>query len=206
MKKMGDGILAVFKQPVNAVISALRVQARIAEYNSVRVEQDKFRVRIGLNTGKVIRKDGDVFGPVVNVASRMQSAADPGDILLTESTFSEVKDYVRCMELGKIQVKGVKEAITAYSPEELTVDIGGVTADGEGAAADTPMEKLKQSAFVPEFRVPAGLAGGREVADFLQGLFSDIVKAIEEVASDYHDEYEFKKYLQERWIELLGKL
>ena len=132
VKKMGDGILAVFKHPLNATMAALEVQKKIGDYSSMRVEQEKFQARIGLNTGQVIRKDNDIFGEVVNVASRMQSAATPGDVLLTEATFQEIRDYVRCTELGKIQVKGIKEAITAYSPEEVTVDMAKLAESGIG--------------------------------------------------------------------------
>ena len=60
----------------------------------------------------------------------MQTAAPPGDVLLTEATFKEIRDYVRCTQLGGINVKGIKETITAYQPEEITVDLGQVRAAG----------------------------------------------------------------------------
>jgi class 3 adenylate cyclase/HEAT repeat protein len=211
IKKYGDGILAVFKHPLNAVIAALEVQARITQYSSMRVEQEKFQVRIGLNTGPVIRKDADIFGEVVNVASRMQSAATPGDILLTQSTFEEVRDYVVCTELGRIQVKGIKEAIQAYSPEEVTVDVrkfrepGGAAEAGPQAGAAS-MEKLKESLFVPEFKLSRGAGSGPGVAGFLQEMFNEISQAFEDVATDYHEEYAFKEYLQRKWDQLMRKL
>ena len=57
----------------------------------MRVEQEKFQARIGLNTGQVIRKDKDIFGEVVNVASAHAERGDPGDMLLTEATFQEIR-------------------------------------------------------------------------------------------------------------------
>jgi class 3 adenylate cyclase len=211
VKKMGDGILAIFKHPLNATVAALAVQQKIHDYSAVRVEQEKFQARIGLNTGQVIRKDNDIFGEVVNIASRMQSVATPGDILLTDATFQQIHDYVRCTELGKIQVKGIKEAITAYSPEEITVDLArlkesaGQPPGAKGAPLDSSLEKLKQSIFVPDFAVP-GEMGGNEMAAFLKTLFGEISRAVEDIASDYHDEYLFKKYLQDRWNTLMEKL
>lgn len=211
VKKMGDGILAVFKHPLNATVAALAVQQKIHDYSAVRVEQEKFQARIGLNTGPVIRKDNDIFGEVVNIASRMQSVATPGDILLTDATFQQIRDYVRCTELGRIQVKGIKEAITAYSPEAVTVDLAKLkeTPDKEAASKgvlrDSSLEKLKQSIFVPDFSVP-GEKSSLELASTLKTLFSEISRAVEDIASDYHDEYVFKKYLQERWNALMGKL
>ncbi len=210
VKKMGDGILAVFKHPLNAAVAALGVQQKIAQYNAMRVEAEKFQTRIGLNTGPVIRKDADIFGEVVNVASRMQSAATPGDILLTESTFEEIKSYVRCTELGRIQVKGIKDAITAYSPEEVTVDLKKIQALGtekiQSGAVTEGIEKLKESMFTPDFRVPTDKPEKRDVVEFLKGLFSEISRAVEDIAGDYHQEYAFKRYLQEKWNELLKKV
>ena len=212
VKKMGDGILAVFKHPLNATAAALDVQRKIVDYNSMRVEQEKFQARIGLNTGQVIRKDKDIFGEVVNVASRMQSAATPGDVLLTEATYQEVRDYVRCTELGKIQVKGIKDAITAYSPEEVTVDLAKLAESGigpdkeKGALRDSSLEKLKESIFNPNFVIPPEKSAAGNMPALLKGVFSEISHAIEEIASDYHEEYAFKKYLQEKWNALMESL
>jgi class 3 adenylate cyclase len=202
VKKMGDGILAYFKSPVGAVVAALTVQRKIQEYSAMRVEQEKFQARIGLNTGAVIRKGKDIFGEVVNVASRMQSAATPGDILLTEATYSEVKEYVRCTELGRIQVKGIKEAIPAYSPEELIADPTKLMDSRE----EPGLQRLKESIFVPSFTIPADKAGSGTLPPLLKAVFSEISRAIEELAADYHDEYEFKKYLQEKWNALMDAL
>jgi class 3 adenylate cyclase len=202
VKKMGDGILAYFKSPVGATVAALTVQKKITEYSSLKVEQEKFQTRIGLNTGSVIRKGKDIFGEVVNVASRMQSAATPGDILLTDATYQEIREYVRCTELGRIQVKGIKDAITAYSPQELTADPTTII----DRAPEPGLQKLKESIFVPNFQVPADAASANKIPLLLKDIFSEISRAIEELAADYHDEYEFKKYLQEKWNSLMGIL
>jgi class 3 adenylate cyclase len=201
VKKMGDGILAYFKSPVGAVVAALAVHKKIDEYSAMRVAQEKFKVRIGLNTGSVIRKGKDIFGEVVNVAARMQSKASAGETIVTEATFQEIKEYVRCTDLGKIEVKGLKDPIMAYSPVELTADPAKII----DAAPEPGLQKLKESIFVPTFQVPAE-AGESQLPLLLKGIFSEISSAVEELASDYHDEYEFKKYLQEKWNELMGSL
>ncbi len=211
IKKMGDGVLATFKTPLNATIAALAIQKKIKEYSAMRVDQEKFQARIGLHTGSVIRKDNDIFGEVVNVASRMQSSAPPGDIYLTEDTFTEIKDYVRCTQLGKIQVKGIKEPMSAYSPAEVTINLekfqgtGGAAA-AEGLLHDSSLEKLKESIFVPTFQVPSGKGDSGELAQLLKDIFSTISKGVEELASDNHEEYMFKKYLQDRWDALMEKM
>jgi class 3 adenylate cyclase len=210
VKKMGDGILACFKHPLNATVAALAVQKKIQDYSAMRVEQEKFRARVGLNTGAVILKDRDIYGDVVNVASRMQNKAEAGDVYLTEATFNEIRDYARCTALGKIQVKGIKEAIPAYRAEEVTVDLGKIAELGgpgreKGALRDAALDKLKESIFVPSFQVPADTAAAK-ASGLLRETFVELSRAIEDIATDYHEEYVFKKYLQERWNKLMESL
>ncbi len=203
VKKMGDGILAYFKSPVGATVAAITVQKKIKDYSAMRIDQEKFQTRIGLNTGSVIRKGKDIFGEVVNVASRMQSKAPPGDILLTDATYQEIKEYVRCTQLGDIEVKGIKDFITAYSPQEVIAD---TTKLMDGGKDEPGLQRLKESIFVPSFQIPSGKADAGPLPALIKEIFSEISRAIEELASDYHDEYEFKKYLQEKWNALMGNL
>ena len=198
VKKMGDGILAYFKSHPAAVVAAFNIHKRVEEYSAMRMGQEKFKVRIGLNTGSVIRKGKDIFGEVVNVASRMQSKANPGDTIVTEATYQEIKEYVHCTPLGKIDVKGFKDPMMAYSLLELTADPAKIM----DAAPEPSLQRLKESIFVPTFQVPAAEAEN-QIPVLLKGIFTEISSAIEELASDYHDEYEFKKYLQEKWNELM---
>jgi len=202
VKKMGDGILASFKVPVAAAAAAIRVQNKLTEYSSMKVGYEKVEARIGLNSGMVTRRGKDIFGDVVNVASRMQSAATPGGILLTEATHKEIRQYVRCTELGKIKVKGIQEPITAYSAEDLVADPSKII----GTVAEPRLEQLKESIFVPTFSVPADAADNEKLAALLKEIFSEVSRAVEELAADYHDEYEFKKYLQEKWDALMETL
>jgi class 3 adenylate cyclase len=212
VKKMGDGILAHFKIALNATVAALTVQQKIREYSAVRLEQEKFQARVGLNTGPVIKKDKDIFGETVNVAARMQSAATPGDVLLTDGTFREIRDYVRCTQLGRIEAKGIKDGVVAYKPEEIIVDLEKIlqtnTADPaqKGALRDASLEKLKESMFAPNFQLPSDKGASGGVPTLLRDIFTEISRAVEDIADDYHDEYVFKKYLQERWNKLMESI
>jgi hypothetical protein len=71
---------------------------------------------------------------------------------------------------------------------------------------DSSLEKLKESMFVPNFQVPADKGGSGEIPTLLKGIFSEIARAVEDIASDYHDEYVFKKYLQEKWDRLMASI
>jgi class 3 adenylate cyclase len=212
IKKMGDGLLAVFKSPLNAAIASLLIQQKIRELNQYRTDSDKFNVRIGLNTGLVFRKEGDVYGDTVNVASRMETSADPGHVRLTQNTYDQIKDHIRCTRLGDLQVKGKTEPITAYSAEEILIDIspylaGGRPSGGKQAAAvpskhSQTVTDLKESMFEPDFRIPQGSSGGERLCHELQGMFKDLSGIVGNLAKDYHEEYLFKQYLQEKWNQL----
>jgi class 3 adenylate cyclase len=209
VKTMGDGLLAVFKHPLNAALAALEIQRQVREHNELKMEDERFYVRIGLNTGRVIRKEGDVYGDTVNVASRMENLADPGDIYLTHSTHAEIKEYIRCTELGQLEVKGVAGGVAAYSAQEPLIDIEKFVSESK-APQDTvaagkdagSLLNLQESMFKPQFTVPDEEANTELLAPLAE-LFEDLSRAVEKLSENYHDDYVFKRYLQEKWNELL---
>ncbi|MBN2353791.1 MAG: hypothetical protein JXD23_14555 [Spirochaetales bacterium] len=222
IKTLGDGVMAAFKHPLNAVLAALTVQKKVREYNQYKTEDEQFHLRIGLNTGQVIRKQNDIYGDVVNVASRMMTSANPGDVQLTLGTYNEIQNYVKCTPLGKIDIKG-KGAIAAYTAQEVKVNFNHLLKSGAakagkasapGAAASDagrpgkpggvdPITNLKESMFTPSYMAPASLASGRVLLKEIERLFGSVTAAVEEIANDYHEEYEFKRYLQNRWDALV---
>ncbi len=213
IKKMGDGILAVFRHPVNAVLASLEIQDEMQSHNRYTVDEERFFVRIGLHTGPVIKKDGDIYGDVVNIASRMESAAKPGEILITEETFVDVEPYVQCRSAGRIEAKGIEGGVKAYIPErvyEMTQKILHVTKSNADAlleeGGNNTMEKLKEALFSPRFRAAGVPSQAKALFPLLKELFSDMSNVIDEFATDYHEEYLVKRYLQDKWDEVMGKL
>jgi hypothetical protein len=176
-------------------------------YNQYKVSKEKFFVRIGLNTGLVIRKDTDIYGDTVNVASRMETTAKPGEILLTQSTFEEIKEYINCTPLGSIQVKGKKDAIMTYTADSMKEGFGEARPDPSDN--DIGGEKQEELALTdilisPDFSVPEDIDIDPRIHQVLQGVFKDITNAVEEISKDYHEENAFKRYLQTRWTELIS--
>ncbi len=98
--------------------------------------------------------------------------------------------------------KGSEDAITAYSAQELIADPAKIVGD----SVEPGLQRLKESIFVPDFTIPAGAGAENRFPSLLKDIFTEISRAIEELAADYQDEYEFKKYLQERWNALMGNL
>jgi len=124
----GDGFMAVFGAPVTeedhvrrGLLAALAVQRAVSGGDRNRHGLD-LSVRIGVHTGPVIfgpvadklRMDYTVIGDTANVAARLQEAAEPGTILISEATRLLSQDYTRAEPVGPLSLKGKAEPLTAY--------------------------------------------------------------------------------------------
>ena len=85
LKEMGDGILASFTTVSDAVYCAGAIQ-RACE------DKPSLSVTIGIHLGEVVFKDEDVYGSGVNIASRLESIAPVGGILISESVYRDIKN------------------------------------------------------------------------------------------------------------------
>lgn len=127
----GDAMVAFFGAPVaheddpdRAVRAALEMVAAIDEFaRQLKVTHGiDFRIRAGINTGPVVvgnvgtdlRYDYTALGDAMNVAARMQAAAEPGSVLITASTHRLLADAFETEDLGEIVVKGKTEPVHAY--------------------------------------------------------------------------------------------
>jgi adenylate cyclase len=110
VKTMGDGTLSYFDSAREAVAAAVQMQININQFNHSRPTKTSIQIRIGLNTGSSIVEKNDIFGDVVNVASRFQTLALPGEIYISESTFNALEDknefYSRFVK--ETNLKGVR--------------------------------------------------------------------------------------------------
>jgi len=127
----GDGIMALFgapraveSAPRDSIRAALAIQQRMRDY-AARLEAERgigFRVRMGLNAGEVVvgaigddlRMDYTAMGDTTNVAARLQSAADPGEILVSEGLFLLTRDWFRFEDLGERDFKGKSKTLRVY--------------------------------------------------------------------------------------------
>jgi tetratricopeptide (TPR) repeat protein len=101
VKEMGDGTLCVFTSSADAVATAVNIQ------NSL--ENDSFRIRIGIHCGSVLFEGDDIFGDTVNVASRLEQKAPEGGILLSGEVLSCIPERFRhlTVNLGLTRLKGL---------------------------------------------------------------------------------------------------
>lgn len=127
----GDGVMALFGAPLShedhaqrACHAALAIQAALVSYGDTvqRRYGAAFKMRIGLNSGPVVvgaigddlRMDYTAVGDTTNLAARMESQAEPGGILLSESTFRLVETFFRVESLGNVRVKGKSRPQAIY--------------------------------------------------------------------------------------------
>jgi class 3 adenylate cyclase len=130
-KFIGDELMAVFgfitpseQGPLDAMRTALEIQKSMDQLTKERESQGKstFQIGIGINTGEVIagslgsreRMDYTVIGDTVNVASRLESLAKGGEILVGESMYRACRDIVRIKKRGCIEVKNRTMPVDCY--------------------------------------------------------------------------------------------
>lgn len=115
IKTIGDAFLLTFASPTNAVLCAVMMQEKLKEFNSSVEQGEKIEIRIAMNTGEVILRDGDVYGEPVNIAARIESLTEANEIWFSESTYLAMnRQEVPTSLLGEYRLKGIPEAIRVY--------------------------------------------------------------------------------------------
>src|SRR5262245_4476506 len=114
-KFIGDAVMAVFGVPVSHEDDALRAVRAAAEMREALPELG-VEARIGVNTGEVVTGTEErlVTGDAVNVAARLEQAAQPGEILLGEMTLALGRDTLEVEDLAPVAMKGKAQPVAAY--------------------------------------------------------------------------------------------
>jgi class 3 adenylate cyclase/tetratricopeptide (TPR) repeat protein len=138
-KFIGDAVMAVFGIPtiheddaLRAVRAATEIRDTLAALNDELYQSRGFAIafRTGVNTGEVVAGDpsaGNTFvtGDTVNTAARLEQAAQPGEILLGQSTYRLVRDAVVADPTEPINAKGKAEPLPAYRLDTVTAGAPG---------------------------------------------------------------------------------
>ncbi len=141
-KFIGDAMLMFFGDPETqgveedakaCVRMAYAMQRRMAELETVwhaKGYQHPFRMRIGINTGSCnvgnfgseARMDYTIIGGEVNLAARLEGQAEPGGVLMSFETYSQVRDIVEAEERPSIEAKGIRREIRPFALRKLLDD------------------------------------------------------------------------------------
>ncbi|HEY2330667.1 MAG TPA: adenylate/guanylate cyclase domain-containing protein, partial [Acidimicrobiales bacterium] len=190
-KVVGDGLLALFGAPVaheddaeRAVRAALRMQESIDELATELATN--LRMRIGVNTGEVLvgslRAGGDytAMGDVVNSASRLQTQASPGQVVVGPETRAATEGTFRYEPLGEVFARGRGATIEAWEAVEALVGPGnrprdlGIPLIGRDAELNLLTSALRSAV---EHRRPALLLISGEAGVGKSRLATEVIRA-----------------------------
>jgi TolB-like protein/class 3 adenylate cyclase len=115
-KVTGDGIMVEFASAVNAVQCAIDLQQAMAEAARDQPEDRRIVLRVGINLGDVVVERGDLYGDGVNIAARLETAADPGGIYLSGTAYDQVRNKFETAfeELGEQSLKNIGAPVRVY--------------------------------------------------------------------------------------------
>jgi len=139
-KYIGDCVMAIFGAPVSrpddplrAVRAALDMKQRVGKLKAewrenIKIpEIERFEIGIGIHTGEVIagnvgyikRMEYTVVSTAVNLASRLENYAEPGQIIISRATYDQVKDAVQAVKLPAVKLKNISNPVEIYEVKGL---------------------------------------------------------------------------------------
>lgn len=116
VKTTGDGFIAIFDSPVEAVRCGIVIQQSMIGRNAALPKSSWIEYRIGVNLGDVIIEPDDVFGDGVNVAARLEGIADPGQVYISGGIYEQIKHKLVCgyESLGDRKIKNITDPVRVY--------------------------------------------------------------------------------------------
>ncbi len=168
-KDLGDGALCSFGSAVEAIQGAIAIQKQLHAVAD-------FKVRIGLHTGEVTLQAEDIFGDSVNVAARIQSAATPGEICISQRLYENVRnrDEFDIIRLGPVAMKGIAEPMILYR-----VPVTGGSAKAQPPRLHTPVEDRPLLLILPF----DNLSSNGDTDFFSDGLTDELITDLSKIRS-----------------------
>jgi len=165
IKELGDGVMASFNTVSDAVNAAIKIQDACDAGGD-------FQLRIGINLGEVIFEANDVFGDGVNIAARIQSAAMPGSICISESVYNNVanKKDIKARFVKEELLKNVQKPVRIY--QILRNDETGAPPEIE-----KPIAPLNSIAVLPF----TNMSSDPEQEYFSDGMSEEIINMLAQV-------------------------
>lgn len=166
----GDGALCTFASTSEAVRAALSLQLHMQTDLQV-------PLRIGMHTGDVVLDGSSIYGDGVNLASRMESFAVPGSILISGKVYDDIKNQkdIWTISLGRYHLKNVKEAVEIFAISNPGITVPNkslLEGKGEKVADKDP---LKKPILVLPF---VNMSNDPEQEYFSDGLTEEIISSL----------------------------
>ncbi len=176
---MGDAILAFFGAPLaheddpqRAILAGLEIIENITQYRE-KIQQQygmDFSVRVGLNTGLVVvgnigsdyKFEYTAMGDAINLAARMQTAADPNSVFITENTYRLVPALFDFEDKGLMEIKGKAEAVHVY--RVLDARKGAIKTRGIAGLSSPMVGRRRESNMLQQIADDVKMGHGSSVA------------------------------------------
>jgi adenylate cyclase len=167
LRYAGDAILAEFSSVLKLVQTAINIQTELESRNTEFSAEDKIQIRIGLNIGEVLQDRGEIYGDGVNLAARLEAAAEPGGICISAAVHDQIKVKleVRFVDGGEEVFKNIPNPVQVYRwrPGQLLSNEQPATASES---------KVRPSIAVLPF---TNMSGDPEQEFFADGISEDII-------------------------------
>ena len=173
-KTTGDGILIEFPSAVNAVQHALDVQDALVGRNADIAQDNRIELRIGVNLGDILAEEDDIYGDGVNVAARLETLCQPGEVYVSASVRDQVEGKLEAAfeDLGEQSLKNIERAVRVYRV------VAGGRATTKPGTGEAPALPDKPSIAVLPFQ---NMSGDAEQEYFSDGITEDIITALSRV-------------------------
>ena len=180
----GDSVIAEFASPVDAVVAATEFQRNLRDRNESATDEDQMLFRVGLNLGDVIIEGENLYGDGVNVAARLEAAAEPGGITLSGKFHDEVcrKLDMSFVSTGEQAMKNITNPVPTYKIEvsslpkteasSETEPIIETSAEDQGSTSDQVLADKPPAIVVLPF---SNMSGDPEQEYFADGITEDII-------------------------------
>ncbi len=112
----GDSVIAEFASPIKAAEAAVETQVKMNAMNQDQEQSDKMIFRVGINIGDVMVTEDNLFGDAVNIAARLEAAAKPSGICVSQTVFDMInrKIMVSFEDAGQLELKNIEFPIKAF--------------------------------------------------------------------------------------------
>jgi adenylate cyclase len=165
----GDGTLSIFKSAVEAAKCAIAIQRLLQQGESV-------PLRIGMHTGDIVFNNSEVYGDGVNIASRIESLAVAGAILISGKVNDELKNHaaISTVSLGHYEFKNIAQPIEVFAIANEGIVVPQIT-----ELKGNPKSAGKTLAVLPFINMSAS----SEHEYFSDGITEEIINALSKIKS-----------------------